>query len=226
MKKEDIYLYDWQRILFGDLPGEFYLELVLRVSFVFILLICSMRAMGKRMAAQLSRNEMAALVSLAAAIGLPIQSPDRGMLPAMVVAFVVVLIQRFIALRAYRNQQTEEYAQGNISLLIEAGVIDRKEMLKVRLTEDRLMAQLRSHGICHLGEVKRLFLEVDGGFTMIKADKPLPGLSVLPAFDRDFLTRQAKREEMVCCNCGQLSCGQAGIVCSNCGQDNFTGAIF
>lgn len=225
MKEEDIHIYDWQRILFGDLPGEFYLELVIRVSFVFILLICSMRAMGKRMAAQLSRNEMAALVSLAAAIGLPIQSPDRGMLPALVVALVVVLIQRVIANRAYRNQQTEEYAQGNVSLLIEKGVIDKKEMLKVRLTEDRLMAQLRSQGIRHLGEVKRLFLEVDGGFTMVKADQPLPGLSVLPAFDDDFLNRRNKQKQMVCCNCGQLQPSKQRRACNNCGENNFTVAI-
>jgi len=225
MSKEDIHLYDWQRILLGDLPAEFYVELLIRVTFVFILLIFSMRAMGKRMAAQLSRNEMAALVSLAAAIGLPIQSPDRGILPALVVALVVITIQRLIATRAYENQQMEQFAHGDVSLLIENGVIDKKEMLGVRLTEDRLFAQLRSHGVRHLGEVERLYLEVDGKFTMLKKDHPIPGLSVLPAFDREFLGRQARQKQMVCTNCGALPDNEKEMSCGNCGGETFSSSI-
>lgn len=178
------------RILFGDLPAEFYIELLIRVIFVFLLLIFSMRAMGKRMSAQMSRNEMAALVSLAAAIGLPIQSPDRGILPAIVVAGVVIMVQRSVAYFAYKNQKVEKFAQGNISTLIKDSVIDKKEMLKVRLTHDRLMAQLRSQGIKHLGEVKRLYLEVNGSFTLVKERNVRQGLTVLPDFDQEFIQRQ------------------------------------
>lgn len=224
MKKEDIDLLDWQRILVGDLPAEFYVELLIRVGFVFVLLIFSMRAMGKRMAAQLSRNEMAALVSLAAAIGLPIQSPDRGLLPAVVVALVVVSVQRLIASRAYGDQRIEVYAQGDISLIVENGVIDRKAMLKVRLTEDRLHAQLRSHSVRHLGEVKRLFLEVGGSFTLIREDSPRAGLSVVPLFDTEFLARQHGDEAMVCVRCGRGGDGPENS-CDNCGSGEFVAAI-
>src|SRR4051812_44835391 len=97
MKPEDIHLNDWQRIFLGDVPGGFYPEVVLRIAVIYLILMVSMRLMGKRMASQLSRNEMVAMVSLAAAIGIPLQAPDRGILPAFIIAFVVIIIQQIVA---------------------------------------------------------------------------------------------------------------------------------
>src|SRR6059058_5518901 len=105
MKPEDIKLGDWHRILFGEAPPEFFIELIIRSFFIFLLLIVSMRLLGRRIAAQLSRIEMIALFSLAAAIGVPLQAPDRGLLPAVVISVIVVGIGRLIAALACRNQR-------------------------------------------------------------------------------------------------------------------------
>lgn len=48
--------------------------------------------MGKRVAGQLSLSELAIIVTLGAAIGVPIQAADRGMLPAFVLLIVAVII--------------------------------------------------------------------------------------------------------------------------------------
>ncbi|HEY0742788.1 MAG TPA: hypothetical protein VGD40_15065 [Chryseosolibacter sp.] len=66
MKPEQIYLWDWERILLGEVPPAFLLEIVLRIIVVYLILTVAMRILGKRMAAQLTRNELAAMVSLAA----------------------------------------------------------------------------------------------------------------------------------------------------------------
>jgi uncharacterized membrane protein YcaP (DUF421 family) len=97
MKSYEIHLSDWQRILLDQVPGEFYIELVIRAIVVYLVLMISIRAMGKRMSSQLSRNELAALVSLAAAIGVPMMAANSGLLPSVTVALVVVGVQRFIA---------------------------------------------------------------------------------------------------------------------------------
>jgi len=81
MKPEEIHLKDWLRILIGEEPISFLLELIIRAAVVYLVLMLSMRLMGKRMSSQLSRNELATLVSLAAAVGVPMMAPDRGLLP-------------------------------------------------------------------------------------------------------------------------------------------------
>src|SRR4051812_17541093 len=110
MKPEEIHLTDWLRIVLGEVPWSFLLEVAIRIVFLYILILVSMRLLGSRMAGQVSRNEMAALVSLAATVGIPMQSPDRGLLPALVVALTVVGISRWVAYRAYRNKRFEYLA--------------------------------------------------------------------------------------------------------------------
>ena len=71
MKPEEIKFGDWMRTFVGQVPPEFYIELVIRSFLVFLILLVSMRMLGRRMAGQLNRMEMIALFSLAAAIGVP-----------------------------------------------------------------------------------------------------------------------------------------------------------
>jgi uncharacterized membrane protein YcaP (DUF421 family) len=97
MKPDQFHLTDWPRIFIGDVPGMFYVEVIIRTAVIYFILMASMRLMGKRMAAQLSRTEMVALVAIAASIGIPIMAPDRGLLPAVISAIVIVLGERIIS---------------------------------------------------------------------------------------------------------------------------------
>lgn len=107
MKPDDIKITDWMRILFGDTPYEFLIEVIIRILFIYILLVLTMRFMGRRMEAMISRNELIAMVSMAAAIGIPMLTPDRGLLPAVVIAVVVITIQRVIAYITTRSASKE-----------------------------------------------------------------------------------------------------------------------
>src|SRR5215218_1790042 len=117
MKPEEIKLSDWGRIVFGETPPEFFIELIFRTLFIFLLLIISMRVFGKRMAAQITRIEMVALFSLAAAIGVPLQAPDRGLLPAVIIALVVVIVGRLVALFMFRSQTFEARVKDRLTIM-------------------------------------------------------------------------------------------------------------
>ncbi len=203
MKPEEIRLNDWMRILIGEVPGSYFIELVIRMAFVYLVLTVSMRVMGKRMASQLSRNELAAMVSLAAATGIPILAPDRGLVPAAIVAVVIVLTQRLVAWLSYKSQRFETVSQGNISTLVQDAVMQLDAMQSARITRERLLAQLRLSGIFPLGQVKRLYIESNGSFTLVEDEEPKPGLSVILPWDTDFLDAQPKApRRFVCNNCG------------------------
>jgi uncharacterized membrane protein YcaP (DUF421 family) len=228
MKPEEIKLTDWFRILFGEVPAGFYIELIIRAGFFYLLLMVSMRLLGKRMSSQLGRTEMAAMVTLAAAIGVPLQAPDRGLLPAIVIAFVVIYVGRWIAAKAFRDQEFEKISQGNIDVLVKNSVLDLATMKKVRLTRERLVAQLRSSGITHLGKVKRLYMEANGNFTLIEEENPRPGLSIIPRWDEDFNKRFKKDSDlMVCQTCGitQKKPFDTNSQCPNCGDSKWTEAV-
>jgi uncharacterized membrane protein YcaP (DUF421 family) len=227
MKPDEIKLGDWQRILFGETPPEFIIELVIRSFFIFFLLIVAMRLLGRRMAGQINRIEMIALFSLAAAIGVPLQAPDRGLLPALIIAIIVVLIGRLVAVWAFRSQRFEAMTEDEYTTLVLNGKIVMPKLHNTRLTLERLHAQLRGEGIRHLGEVKRLYFEANGSFTLIREDKPRPGLVIIPNFDKEFFNEQKRTDAVVCSCCGQDQAEQRenSRKCSNCGNETWIRAV-
>jgi len=220
-----IFLVDIGRILNGNTPPVFYIEIIIRAVFVYVLIIAGLRFMGKRMASRLSRNEVAAMASLAAATGMPIQTPDKGLLPALVMALVVILAQRIIATISTRRQTFERLTQGAIGTLVLDSCLQVDEMQKSRISRARLFSQLRGSSIRHLGEVKRLYLEAGGSFTLIRNNEHKPGPSVLPDWDQEFTDEQKRAPEViVCSHCG---CHVAPAVkeCPNCHRQYFEPAI-
>ncbi|GAA4904658.1 DUF421 domain-containing protein [Mucilaginibacter defluvii] len=226
MKASDIHLFDWQRIWIGEVPEMYFVELIIRAFVIYLILLIAMRSMGKRMSTQLSRNELAALVSLAAAVGVPMMAPDRGILPAVMIALVIVGLQRVIAKGAFHNQRFESFSQGNVAELLADGVINVRSMAKIGLSRERLVAELRSNGIIHLGEVKRVYLEANGGFSIIKNQDAIQGLSVLPASDQDFVDElEIHASELVCNWCGLSRPQPSPVKCTHCGHDTWKPAV-
>jgi uncharacterized membrane protein YcaP (DUF421 family) len=228
MKPEEIHIDDWQRIFIGDVPGAFYLEVILRAAITYLILMVSMRLMGKRMASQLGRNDMIAMVSLAAAIGVPLQSPDRGILAAVVIAIIVVSGQQLVAYLATKNQRLETITQGDVTPLIEDSRLNLDKMQKAGISRERAFAQLRSRSIRHLGEVKRLYFEAGGSFTLIKRYDPVSGLPILPIWDKEYQQEVSNEtQEWVCENCGQTTADNStASKCKNCGESSYVRAVF
>ena len=218
---------DGARILKGMGPWSFLLEVAFRVFFLYLLIIISMRLLGKRMGPQLTRNEMAALVSLAAAVGIPMQSSTRGLLPALVVAGVIVGLARLIAWVSTRSQKFERLTMDDIDIMVKDGRLQMKALRDTAISRELVMAQVRSYGIDHLGKVRRLYLESSGIFTLQTADDPQPGLSLFPKHDREMIERQNRAEDCFACeNCGNLAKGpRPAGQCTECKRTGWTEAV-
>ncbi|WP_207492937.1 DUF421 domain-containing protein [Aridibaculum aurantiacum] len=227
MKPEEISLYDWARIFAGNVPATFYIELVIRAALVYLLLMVSMRLLGKRMTSQISRLELAGLVSLAAAIGVPMLAPDRGILPAFIIAMVVVGVNKLILYCSLKSERFEEITQGNVGVLIQDAVLCYDMMSKTQITRERIFAQLRSHHVYHLGSVKRMYIEATGSFSVVLDDEVRPGLLILPENDPEFIDEVVDRtNKVVCKHCGtKKDENTKHSKCNNCGSKEWTEAV-
>lgn len=225
MDKEDIQIFEWERFLHGDTPPVFIIEIIIRALALYTLLMLALRMMGKRMALRMTRNELAAVATLSAAIGMPMQTPDRGLLPAALIVVLVITLQRLMAKRATKDVNFEQRFIGRLSTVISNGVLDRKELKKAKISRDRIFSQLRTSGVRHLGEVERLYLEATGSFTLILREEKQPGLSVLPEWDKAFIHEHKEVEDKpVCTYCGKPA-GPEFTSCPSCGNDATTISI-
>lgn len=217
---QSIQLNDWLRLLFGATSPNFLLEIIFRAFFVYLVLLVSMRLMGKRMANQLNRNEMAALVSLAAAVGIPLLDAHRGLLAAAVIAAVIIGVQRLVARLIQDNARLEAITQDTPTILVENGVLRLDGMRETLVTRERLFAELRSNSLEHLGQVKRLIIEPNGSFTLIEMPTPQPGLAVTPEWDKRFAGQKSSpSDQLACHHCGTLAptASDQPETCPNCG---------
>ncbi|WP_106476591.1 DUF421 domain-containing protein [Phytohalomonas tamaricis] len=227
MKPEDVY--NLHRLLIGaDIPWTFIPEVMLRIFVLYFLILVSMRLMGRRMASTMSRNEVAALVSLAAATGIGLQDPSKGLLPACVTASVVILVQRTVARATLKSKKFESITQGDFDTLVSDGCLDLKSMSRVGMSRERVFAQLRAEGIYNLGQVQRLYMESGGGFSVLNRPDPKPGLVIIPDWDQEFIEEKMQADETyVCGNCGALLNDNAKVKenCELCSHNKWRRAV-
>lgn len=220
MDKEEIYLGDWKRLLFGNAPVEFLLEVIIRSIFIYCALLVIIRLLGKRMSSQLTITELAVMLTLGAIVSVPMQIPDRGVLQGVLLLFLILLFERGLTWLIYKNRKIEDLAQGKMSLLIKDGVLQLNEVQKLNISHEQLFAVLRSNEIFNLGEIKRLYQEACGMFSVYKNESPKPGLSILPQGDKSIhKIVQVSDDLMVCGRCGNTTPKQNAskpcTVCSN-----------
>ncbi|GGF24899.1 DUF421 domain-containing protein [Hymenobacter cavernae] len=227
MKKEDIHLEDWKRIIMGSAPGEFMLEIAIRTLIIYLILLIVMRLLGKRMGAQLTITEMAVMLTLGAIVAVPMQVPERGLLPAVVLLLTVLALQRGVNWLALKNRRSEVVLQGDVSLLVKDGVLQNHEMKKTGLSHEQVFARLRSNNIQHLGSLKRVYLEAGGFFSIYKFPKARPGLSVLPLKDKKLHDAEHRADGLsACLNCATvLKLPTPDASCPNCGHKEWSYAV-
>jgi uncharacterized membrane protein YcaP (DUF421 family) len=228
MNQPEYHLADLHRILIGEVPPIFFIEVIIRTVLIYFILIFSIRLMGKRMALQLNVTEMSAMVALAAAIGVPMQAPDRGILPAAVIAVVVVLSERIITRIIVNNKVAETKFQGDMNVLVEDSMLNYSCIKNVSMSRSLVLQQLRLQGIDHLGKVKRLYMETSGAFSIVEQKEVKPGLSLIPEGDLDYWKEENRQKDVcVCSNCGlrRDTPAKDDLQCDNCGENHWEAAV-
>jgi uncharacterized membrane protein YcaP (DUF421 family) len=217
----------WNRLLLGNAPAGFLLELVVRVAVIYSVLLVLVRLLGKRMSGQVSNLELAVMMVLGAIVSPPFQMPERGMLPALVLLGGVLILHQGLTQLGARSRRAEEVTQGRPTLLLEDGRLHSDALHKAGLSNDQLFAVLRTHSVTHLGELKRVYFEACGEFSLLRASEPKPGLSVQPESDERLQAASAKGGgAWACRRCGHVvSEKNRASRCEHCGSDTWAEAV-
>jgi uncharacterized membrane protein YcaP (DUF421 family) len=227
MKKEEIHVDDIHRILFGQAPPVFLLEVLVRTLIIFVFLLFVVRWLGKRMSGQLTIMEMAVMLTLGAIVSVAMQIPDRGILLSMLVLLVTLTFHRGLGRLGFKSGRIENLTQGKMSLLVKDGILQMEEMARCRISRQQLFAQLRGSNVYNLGKIKRVYLEACGVFSIFQTAEAKPGLSVLPPGDQQMFDVQSPVEMIACLRCGVVKREQHGKSsnCDNCGYNEWTNAV-
>jgi uncharacterized membrane protein YcaP (DUF421 family) len=228
MKKEEIHWGDWHRILVGPAPVEFLLEVLIRTMVMYLVLLVVLRLLGKRMGGQLTISELAVMLTLGAIISVSMQAQDKGLLQGILVLICALVFQRGINYLGLKSAKTERLTQGVESQVIKDGVIIVDQLEAMKISREQIMAVLRNQKIYNLGEVRRVYIEACGLFSIFKYREAKPGLSTLPPDDEAAgIELSAIDSVQICTRCGnQTKTGyETNVICDNCGADKWRSAV-
>ena len=227
VKKEEIHLWDIKRILFGQAPPEFLLEVLIRSLIIYLLSLVIMRWLGKRMNGQLTIIELAVMVMLGATVAVPMQMPERGLLQGVVILFCILFALRTINLVAFKHSTFEKTLQGELAILIKDGVLQLDAINEAKISKPQLFAALRNKGILNLSKVKRMYLEGCGTFSIYTNAEERPGLLVVPVKDEMLHEAYHKTADgLVCSHCGWVvESNNESKQCPHCDRTEWTKPI-
>lgn len=197
-------IFEWNRLLFNDLPPEFLIEVIFRCVIMFTVVLITLKLTGKRGIKQLSIFELVIIITLGSAAGDPMFYEDVGLIPAITVFVIVIALYRIITWALSKYQPFEHWIEGKPIYLIEEGEFSFKNFKKEDLALDEFFAELRLRNIDHLGQVRLAILETTGEISVFfyENDKVQFGLPILPQDFNNLIKNISVCDIYSCVFCG------------------------
>ncbi|GAA0320507.1 DUF421 domain-containing protein [Psychrobacter aestuarii] len=196
MSLVDIFLY--------DTTWAFMVEIAIRVTVMFVLIILFLRFTGKRGVRQLSIFELTIILSLGSIAGDPMFTEDLPIIQAVLIMSLVIVLYRFCTWLMMKYQPIEDLLEGRSLYIVENGKLVLDKIDKGKMSHDEFFAEMRQQGIEHLGQVRVGLLETDGTFSLLMfADDDVH--YGLPIFPKAY---QAAEEIEPQCHYACMYCGQ------------------
>ena len=196
--------FDWKQLLLGDQDWNFLFETVFRSFIMFIIIVISLRILGKRGVKQLSVFELVVIIGLGSAAGDPMFYKDVGILPALIVFIMVISLYRFIMYLIGKSEKFEHLVEGRPVCLIAEGKFSIDNFEKETLAQDEFFAELRMQGVMHLGQVQLAIIETTGSISLFfyPDEEVKYGLPILPALYGEKVQKIINEEHYACSFCG------------------------
>src|SRR5688572_14786453 len=112
---------EWESLLLGNEKWSFLFETAFRTMIMFIVILLSLRVLGKRGIKQLSVFELGVIIGLGSAAGDPMFYRDVGLLAGMMVFVIVLALYRLITYLINRFARFEQFVEGKPTCIVKDG---------------------------------------------------------------------------------------------------------
>ncbi|WP_263419396.1 DUF421 domain-containing protein [Terriglobus albidus] len=149
------------------------LEKILRPVVVYLCLIGFLRLFGKRELAQLNPFDLVVLLSLSNTVQNAIIGDDNSVSGGVIGAFSLLAINWLTSVALFRAPKLDSALQGNETILVRHGRVDKAAMEREHLTEHDLLTVLHKEGFRSFEAVEICSLQPNGAF-YVEGKKPSP----------------------------------------------------
>ncbi|MBQ6569800.1 MAG: DUF421 domain-containing protein [Clostridia bacterium] len=147
---------------------------VIRTIILYILVIFSVRLMGKRQIGELQPAELVITLMISNIATIPMENASIPMLGSVVPIILLTAAEIFISYAMMGSTKLRTLISGQPVIVIKEGKIIQAAMKKLRLTVDDLLEALRKNGVFDLSSVRYAIVETDGTLSVLQYKEQTP----------------------------------------------------
>ena len=150
-------------------------EVAAKAALMYATALIALRLGERRTLAQWTLIDFATAVAMGAIIGRTALAGNQSYVTGVVAVVVLVAVHRVVSLLRFTNVGGK-LVDHRVRVLVDNGVIRRREIRKCAITENDLYAHLRQHGYFNLDDVKFALYETKGNLTVVPREAGQPPL--------------------------------------------------
>lgn len=145
---------------------------------LYLLLIFTVRLMGKRQIGQLQPGELVITILISEIAVVPMQDNDLPLINSVFALLLLASFEILMSVIALKSSKVRQLLQGNSVIIIKDGVLNQKQLKKLRFTMDDLLEALRQKNVFDISDVQYAIAETDGTLSvLLKPEKRIVTIS-------------------------------------------------
>ncbi|MGN1480783.1 DUF421 domain-containing protein [Porcipelethomonas sp.] len=161
----------------------------IRAIILYIIVIFSVRLMGKRQIGELQPSELVITILVSNIATLPLEDLNIPLSMGILPILSLVCFEVLMSWGTLRSKRLRHIVSGSPKVIIKDGVLDQKVMKDLRFSVDDLMTALRGSSIFDISDVQFAVVETNGSVSVyekysrrnvINQDMKLKGESIDP----------------------------------------------
>jgi uncharacterized membrane protein YcaP (DUF421 family) len=146
-------------------------EIVIRAAAMYIVLLCLLRAMGRRELSQLTTFDLLITVVIGDLIQQGVTQEDMSFTGAVLAVGTMCLLAVAGSFAGTRSRRARRLLDGVPVVIARNGVIFDEVMRRERITTTELMEAARGEQVADLTKIDLVVVEADGRFSFLRADR-------------------------------------------------------
>lgn len=142
--------------------------ILIRSLILYILVVFSVRLMGKRQLGELQPSELVITILVSNIATLPLEDTDIPLIVGVTPILSLVCFEVIVSWLILRMPKLRKVISGSPKIIISNGKINRNVMRELRFSVDDLMTALRGRDIFDISEVQFAIVETTGSISVMK----------------------------------------------------------
>ena len=142
------------------------LTIFIRTIIIYVTLIAAMRFLGKRQIGQMQLSELVTTFLLSELVSQPLSNAAVPISYAIIPTVTLICLEIFFSFIPTKISCLKKFVDSDPSIIIRKGRVDRREMIRMRMSLEDLLCELHVAGYASPEDIEYAILEQNGKISL------------------------------------------------------------